>query len=234
MQIMKFSVLTLFPEVINTVLKSSIIGRALKDNKFELEVHNLRSWATDKHKTVDDTPYGGGPGMLMKVDVIDEALADIKSKSAGLTTRVILLTPQGTRFTQAKAEQLAKSDEHLILIAGHYEGFDERIRLLVDDQISIGDFVLTGGELPATIIIDAVARLLPGVLGDDASSHEESFSLQDESGNRLLEYPQYTRPEKYVPKSKPDLGELGVPEVLLSGDHQKINSWRKSNSKKAN
>lgn len=226
---MKFSILTLFPEVIESALGSSIIGRATKEGKFELEIIDLREWATDKHKTVDDTPYGGGPGMLMKVNIIDEALAAIKTQKS----KVILLTPQGQRFNQAKAQSLAKQDSHIILIAGHYEGFDERIRLLVDEQISIGDFVLTGGELPAAMIVDAVARLLPGVLGDDSSAYEESFSLKNESGDILLEYPQYTRPEKYSPKSRPDLGELAVPEVLLSGDHKKIAAWRRSNSKKA-
>lgn len=224
---MKFTILTLFPETVQSALATSIIGRALNNGKFELEVRNLRDWSKDKHKSVDDTPYGGGPGMLLKVDVIDNALKDLKAADS----YTILLTPQGARFNQQKAESLAQKS-HIILVAGHYEGFDERVRLLVDEQISIGDFVLTGGELPAAIIVDATARLLPNVLGDSTSKLEESFSLKDNKGNPVLEYPHYTRPEKFVPSSKPELGELVVPEVLLSGDHGKIASWRKQNTRR--
>lgn len=224
---MKFIVLTLFPELIESSLKSSIIGRALSEGRFELELRNLRDWSTDKHKTVDDTPYGGGPGMLLKVDIIDSALKDLKTPDS----HVILLTPQGARFNQQKAEALTQK-KHIILIAGHYEGFDERVRLLADEQLSIGDFVLTGGELPAAMIVDATARLLPDVLGDNASKLEESFSLKDNKGNPVLEYPHYTRPERFLSSSKPELGELTVPEVLLSGDHGKIATWRKQNTRK--
>ncbi len=206
-------------------LTQSIIGRAVRDGHVSIQIRNLRDWTTDVHKTVDDSPYGGGAGMVLKVDVVDRALAELRTPGS----RVILLTPQGDRFVQAHAEQLAATQQDIILVAGHYEGFDERIRLLVDEQLSVGDFVLTGGELPAAVVVDAVTRLLPGVLGDDASSHEESFSLKDEAGNRLLEYPHYTRPERYVPISK-ELGELAVPDILLSGNHAAIDAWRKNQS----
>ena len=223
---MKFTILTLFPDMVQPFLTQSVIGRAVEDGKIAIEIRNLRDWATDKHHTVDDTPYGGGAGMVLKVDVVDRALAELKTPN----TTTILLTPQGKRFTQEIAETLAKTDRNILLIAGHYEGFDERIRLLVDEQLSIGDFVLTGGELPAAIIVDAVARLLPGVLGDDTSSHDETFSLKDDAGNRLIEYPNYTRPDSYTPASK-DLGEQSVPEVLKSGNHAAIEHWRLEQAK---
>src|SRR3990167_4363809 len=229
---MKFTILTLFPEQLEPILGGSILGRAQKDGHLEVELRNLRDWATDKHKTVDDSPYGGGAGMVMRVDVVDRALADLKGSrdTRYEITDTILLTPQGQRFTQEIAEELAESDQDIILIAGHYEGFDERIRSLVDRQISIGDFVLTGGELPAATIVDAVARLLPGVL-DEESPTEESHSLKDESDARLLEYPHYTRPETYTPISK-KLGELTVPQILKSGNHAAITTWRLDEAKK--
>ncbi len=223
---MRFTILTLFPGMVEPFVQQSILGRAVADGTIAITVRNLRDWTTDTHKTVDDSPYGGGAGMVLKVDVVDRALAELRTPDA----RVILLTPQGSRFDQAHAERLTASGQHLILIAGHYEGFDERIRGLVDEQLSIGDVVLTGGELPAAMITDAVARLLPGVLGDDASSHEESFSLTDDTGRRLLEYPHYTRPERYAPVSR-DLGELAVPEILLSGNHAAIAAWRQQQAK---
>jgi tRNA (guanine37-N1)-methyltransferase len=217
---MKFTILTLFPTMIEPFLNESIIGRAREDGKLEIEIRQLRDWATDKHHTVDDTPYGGGAGMVLKVDVIDRALADLRTS----TTRIILLTPQGQRFTQTMARDFAESKQDLILIAGHYEGFDERVRQLVDQEISIGDFVLTGGELPAAIIIDAIARLLPGTLGNPDSATEESFS--DKSS---LEYPHYTRPDSYQPTSQ-NLGDLAVPEILKSGNHGAIAHWREKQS----
>ena len=207
--------------MIEPFLNESIIGRAREDGKLEIEIRQLRDWATDKHHTVDDTPYGGGAGMVLKVDVIDKALADLKTS----TSRVILLTPQGQRFTQTIARNFARSEHDLILIAGHYEGFDERVRQLVDQEISIGDFVLTGGELPAAMIVDAIARLLPGTLGNPDSATEESFSDSDK-----LEYPHYTRPDSYQPTSR-DLGKLVVPEILKSGNHGAIATWRNERSK---
>lgn len=226
---MTFTILTLFPEQIAPILTGSVLGRAQGDGKFKVVLRDLREWATDKHKTVDDSPYGGGAGMVLRVDVIDRALSDLKSTVNGQRSTVILLTPQGERFQQGIAEELASSNRDIVLIAGHYEGFDERIRSLVDRQLSIGDYVLTGGELPAAVVVDAVARLLPGVL-DEASPNEESHSLKDETGRRLLEYPHYTRPDAYSPTSK-DVGELTVPEILKSGDHAKIAAWRRNQSR---
>lgn len=225
---MKFVFLTLFPDMIDGFLGQSILGRARGEGNLEVHIRNLRDWATDKHKSVDDTPYGGGPGMVLRVDVIDRALTDLRKEFP--YADVALLTPQGERFTQQVAERIAGQDRDLILIAGHYEGFDERVRSLVDLQLSLGDFVLTGGEIAAIAITDAIARLLPGVLGDDASAHEESHSLRDDQGNRLLEYPHYTRPERYAPTSR-EVGELVVPEVLKSGDHGAIARWRREQAK---
>lgn len=233
---MKIDILTLFPKMFDGFLSESIIARGLKAGYFSIATHYLRDWAADKHGTVDEPPYGGGPGMVLKVDVIDRALLDLREKrkekreKPGVKSMpyVILMTPQGAPFTQGKAQELSQK-EHLILIAGHYEGFDERVRALVDEEISIGDYVLTGGELPAMVVTDAVVRLLPGVLGDEASPHEESFSstLTPEPYT-LLEYPHYTRPESYTPLSRPELGELTVPEILTSGHHAKIEEWRKA------
>lgn len=181
--------------------------RARENGRLELALHDLRNWTHDRHRTVDDQPYGGGPGMVLKPEPFFEAIEDL----AGEGTRVVLLTPQGEPFAQAKAAEFAEG-EHLLLLCGSYEGFDERIRSLADDEVSIGDYVLTNGALPAMVVIDAVTRLLPGVLGDDASSVEESFS------EGQLEYPQYTRPPEYR--------GLNVPEVLLGGNHAEIAKWR--------
>ncbi len=248
---MKFDILTLFPEMFPGVIDTSILGRARKAGLLDVRVHNLRDWATDKHHTVDDKPYSGGPGMVLKVDVIDRALHDLKKvnrkqktenrKTASTVHRslftvhphVVLLTPQGRPFKQAVAHELSQKD-HIVLIAGHYEGYDERVRALVDDEISLGDFVMTGGEIAAMAIVDATARLLPGVLGKDESSREESFAVSEVSPNKLssqeakqlLEYPHYTRPESYTPLSKPELGALVVPEILKSGHHAEIIKWR--------
>jgi len=209
---MRFDVLTLFPEIFESPLNSSILKRAQQANLIEIVLSNIRDFATDKYKKVDDKPYGGGPGMVMMCQPILHCFEYVK-KLAPQPGRVILLTPQGEKFTQPKAKQLSK-EERLILIAGRYEGFDERIRIgLGAEQISIGDYVLTGGEFAAMIIIDAVVRLLPGVLGDEDSSKDDSFS------NGLLEYPQYTRPEVF--------GDMKVPDILLSGDHGKIAEWRR-------
>lgn len=199
--------LTLFPAMFVGPLDESIIRRAREDGLLELAVHNLRDWTHDRHRTVDDEPYGGGPGMLLKPEPVFEAIEDLADDE----TRVILMTPQGRPFKQAQARDLAAS-VRLLLICGSYEGYDERIRTLAHEELSIGDYVLTNGALPAMVVIDAITRLLPGVLGDDASSTEESFS------EGMLEYPQYTRPAEYR--------GLKVPEVLLSGHHAEIEKWR--------
>jgi tRNA (guanine37-N1)-methyltransferase len=207
---MKIDVLTLFPAMFAGPLDESIVKRARKAGLLDLQIHNLRDCAHDRHKTVDDRPFGGGPGMLLKPEPIFEAV----EKLARDNTRVILLSPSGRPFNQAVARELAQV-EHLLLVSGHYEGFDERVReQLADDELSIGDYVLTNGALPAMVIIDAVTRLLPGALGDDESAREESFS----PGMAGLEYPQYTRPAEFR--------GMKVPEVLQSGNHAEIARWR--------
>jgi len=211
---MKIDVLTLFPAMFAGPLDESIVQRARKNGVLELAVHNLRDYTHDRHKTVDDRPFGGGPGMLLKPEPIFEAVENL----GGEKTRVILLSPAGRKFDQAIARELA-AQEHLLLICGSYEGFDERIREnLADDELSIGDYVVTNGALPAMVIIDAVTRLLPGVLGDDESSLDESFSRE------LLEYPHYTRPA--------DFRGMKVPDVLLSGNHAEIAKWRAVQARK--
>ena len=210
---MKIDVLTLFPAMFAGPLDESIIARARRAGLLQLGIHNLRDYAHDRHKTVDDRPFGGGPGMLLKPEPIFEAV----EKLATAKTRVILLSPAGRTFNQAIARQLAQVEE-MLLITGHYEGFDERVReRLAHDELSIGDYVLTNGALPAMVVIDAVTRLLPGALGDDQSAQEESFS------HGLLEYPQYTRPAEYQ--------EMKVPDVLLSGNHAEIAKWRAEQSR---
>ncbi|MBU0576146.1 tRNA (guanosine(37)-N1)-methyltransferase TrmD [Patescibacteria group bacterium] len=212
---MQIDIVTLFPEMFASIFTQSIIKRAQDSGAVEIKIYNLRDFAIDKHKIVDDRPYGGGPGMVLKVDVLHQALEKLKEQNP--QAAIILLTPQGEKYTQQHAEQLA-TKEDLILVAGHYEGFDDRIRKYVDQEISIGDYVLTGGEIPAMTIVDSVVRLIPGVLGDDNSASTDSFS----SG--MLGYPQYTRPEKFK--------EEKVPAILLSGNHAKINKWRQEQAKK--
>ncbi len=207
---MKFDVLTLFPEMFVS-MEQSIIGRAMKNQLLEINLTNIRDFSKDKHKKVDDTPYGGGAGMLMKPDVVWDAWNSVKTNKS----KTIYMSPKGKTLTQKKVELLAK-EEHLIILCGHYEGIDQRvIDKIVDEEISIGDYVLTGGELPAMVLIDSVSRYVNGVL-KQGSTFEESFS------NDLLEYPQYTRPEEF-------LGEK-VPEVLISGNHQNIDRWRRNKS----
>ena len=203
---MNFDILTLFPEVFDGVFSKSIIARAIKNKKIKINFHNLKKWAWNNYGAVDDRPYGGGPGMLIRVDVVDKAIEETRNKKQ--ETRIILMSARGKRFTQADAKRLSK-EKNIMLICGHYEGFDERVSKLVDEEISIGDYVLTGGEIPAMVVVDAISRLLPGVLGKDESSTEESFSKKGK-----IEYPQYTRPAEYN-------GEK-VPSVLLSGDPKKI------------
>ncbi len=210
---MKIDVLTLFPAMFTGPLDESIVKRARADGLLELAVHNLRDYTHDRHRTVDDKPFGGGPGMLLKPEPVFEAVEHLAREM----TRVILLTPAGRAFNQAIARALAEQ-EHLLLVCGSYEGLDERVReALADDELSIGDYVLTNGALPAMVLIDAVTRLLPGALGDDQSPHDESFS------HGLLEYPQYTRPAEFR--------GMKVPEVLLSGNHAQIARWRAEQAK---
>jgi tRNA (guanine37-N1)-methyltransferase len=204
----KIDVLTLFPEMFVGPLDFSMVKRARDAGILNLRVVNLRDYTHDRHKTVDDKPFGGGPGMLLKPEPIFEAVESLRSEK----TRVILLTPGGRKFNQKIAQELSQYED-LLFVCGAYEGFDERIRTLVHDELSLGDFVLTNGALPAMTIIDAVSRLLPGVLGDEQSSADESFS------HGLLEYPHYTRPA--------DFRGMKVPDVLLSGNHAQIDKWRR-------
>ncbi len=204
---MKFDILTLFPEMFEAI-KTSIIGRAEQKNLINININNIRDFSEDKHKKVDDTPYGGGAGMVIKPDVVYSAYRSLDIKNA----KVIYMSPQGKTLNQSKVEELSK-EEHLIIICGHYEGIDQRVLdKIVDEEISIGDYVLTGGEIPAMALIDSVSRYVDGVLAKD-SKIEESFS------NGLLEYPQYTRPEIFMNEK--------VPEILISGHHENINKWRK-------
>lgn len=209
---MKIDVLTLFPEMFAGPLDVSMVSRARKAGLLDLQVRNLREWTHDRHKTVDDRPFGGGPGMVLKPEPIFEAVEAL----AGKETRVLMMAPTGRPFTQAIARDLAKQ-EHLLFLCGSYEGFDERIRSLVHDEISIGDYVLTNGGLPAMVVIDAVARLIPGVLGDADSAADESFS------GGLLEYPHYTRP--------PEFRGMRVPDILMSGNHAEIEKWRREQAR---
>ncbi len=211
---MKISVITLFPEMFTSPFNESIIKRAIEKKLIELEFIDIREFGIGKHKLVDDTPYGGGKGMLLRVDVLHKIIEKVKNKKYSQSQqKVILLTAQGKTFNQKRAKSFSKL-KHLILICGHYEGFDERIKKYIDQEISIGDFVLTGGEIPAMLIIDSVARLVKGVLSK-GSLENESFSL-------LLEYPHYTKPQEYEGAK--------VPEILLSGNHPKIDEWRNSKS----
>ena len=211
---MLIETLSVFPGVFGSYLGASIMGRAQDKGILEFRAHDLRDWTHDRHRTVDDAPFGGGQGMLMKPAPIFEAMADIKA-SDPRPARVIFFTPVGTPFTQDVAERLSH-EERLVFVCGRYEGMDERVYELADESLSLGDYVLTGGELPAMVVTDAVVRLLPGALGDEMSSVDESFS----SG--LLEYAQYTRPADYEGRT--------VPEVLLSGDHAKVDAWRRKNA----
>lgn len=213
---MKIDILTLFPEMFKGPFDASIIKRAESRDLIKVEVHDLRKWGEGERKNVDDRPYGGGPGMLLRVDILDAAISDFQLPISNKNKRkIILLDATGKRFTQQKAIELSKLD-YLVLIAGHYEGVDHRVHEeLVDEVISIGDYVLTGGEIPAMVIVDSVIRLIPGVLGKDESSMDESHK---EPG--YLEYPQYTRPEDYKGHK--------VPKVLLSGNHAEIDKWRKT------
>lgn len=206
---MIFDVLTLFPEMIENAFNHSITGRAVKEGIIKLNTVNIRDYTVDKHNSVDDYPYGGGAGMLMQAQPVYDAFKSIKAPK---NTRVVYLTPVGTTFNQQLAKELAKEDE-IIFLCGHYEGIDERvIDKIVTDRVSIGDYVLTGGELPSLVVMDTISRLVSGVLGNEVSSETESFD------DYLLEYPQYSRPEIWE--------DMKVPDILLSGDHKKIDEWR--------
>jgi len=214
---MRFDVLTLFPQVIEAVLRESIIGRAWENKIIEVNIINIRDFSKDKHKKTDDYPYGGGNGMVMLAQPIYDAYLSIIGK-LDYKPKVIYLSPQGRLFDQEKAADL-KNDRHLVLLCGHYEGIDERVlEEIVDEEISVGDYVLTGGELPAMILIDCISRLVPGVLSNESSYSDESLY------NGLLEYPQYTRPYEFMGKK--------VPEILVSGHHANINRWRRKQSLK--
>ena len=205
---MRIDVLTLFPAMLDGFLSESMLGRAQEAKLLEINIHNTRNWATDKHKTTDDRPFGGGAGMVMKCEPIIDAIEQLQTPGC----RRIYLTPDGTPFTSARAEELAKQ-QHLIFLSGHYEGIDQRIRdTVIDEEISIGDYVLTNGTLAAAVVIDALARFIPGVLGEEKSLTTESFT------RNLLDFPNYTRPAVYR--------GMSVPEVLLQGNHGEIEKWR--------
>ena len=209
---MKFKVLTLFPNMFDGFLTESIIKRAREEEKVNISIHNIRDYANNKHNQVDDTPYGGGSGMLIMCEPVFKAVEDVKTSKS----KVIMLSPDGNKFTQEKAYELSK-EEDIVFICGHYEGFDERINTIVDEKISIGDYVLTGGELPAMVLIDSITRLIPGVI-------KEESHINDSFNDNLLDYPQYTKPREY--------NGMKVPDVLLSGDHKKIDEWRKEEALK--
>ncbi len=223
---MKFNIITLFPDMFSSPFNESIIKRAIKNNIVEIKTHNLRDWAIDDYGTVDDRPFGGDVGMLIRPEPVYNAMQTLRPLDTSLDrealkTRIIMMSARGKRFTQEKAEELSKYD-NLILLCGHYEGFDQRVSdFMIDEEISIGDYVLTGGEIAAMVVIDAIARLKEGVLGKDNSSHVESFSEIeiDNKKIRTIEYPQYTRPRDFMGH--------GVPEVLVSGDPKKIKDWQK-------
>lgn len=227
---MRIDIITLFPKMFEGPFAESIIKRAQEKGFVEIKIHDLRSWAVDKRGTVDDRPYGGGTGMILMIEPIAKAIKELK-KSYHISRityhkKVILLTPQGKVFNQKTAQRLSKLD-HLILVCGHYEGVDERVRKFVDEEISIGDYILTGGEIPAMVILDSVVRLIPGVLEKPEATELESFSnlkIGKLKIENLLEYPQYTRPESFR--------GLKVPKILLSGNHQKIAEWRQEQALK--
>jgi len=214
---MRFDVVTLFPDMFTGYLGQSLLNKAIEQGLVEVELHNLRDWSKDKHHNVDDRPFGGGPGMVLKVDTIVECVEEIQSQPDE-KPHLVMLTPQGRRLDQRVVEELAESSR-LILLCGRYEGFDQRVvDILEPDEISVGDFVLNGGEVAAMVLVDALVRMVPGVLGHEQSNQDDSFSR----GNRLLEFAQYTRPRDYRGHR--------VPDILLSGDHERIAEWRKQQS----
>ncbi len=223
----KFDVITIFPELINDYKKVSIVARAVAKKLISLKAHNLRDYTTDSHQTVDDRPYGGGAGMVLKPDVMFKAIkkvAGLKSKAK----RTILLTPAGKTFNQKEAKRLAKFKQ-LVFICGRYEGFDERISSMVDEEFSIGDYVLMGGELPALVMIETISRFIPNVVGKEESVNSETFA---DANNNMLEYPQYTRPEIFKIGSGKKAKVMAVPKILLSGNHAEIAKWRQAEALK--
>ncbi len=219
----RFDILTLFPEMTSPYTDGSILGRAQKNKHIKIASHNIRDFASGKHQQVDDTPYGGGPGMVMMIDPIDKAVRKVKKRLK--KSRIIVTSAKGKTFTQEDAKRLAKYDQ-LIFICGRYEGIDQRvIDEIADEELSIGNYVLTGGELPALVMTDAIARMIPGVLGNKETLQEESHSTEG-----YLEYPQYTKPEVYKMRKGLKKKELKVPSVLLSGNHKKIEEWRSEQS----
>jgi len=219
---MNFHIITIFPNIFDSYINESIINLAQEKNLINIKIHNLRDWTTDKHHTVDDTPYGGGAGMLMKIEPLYKALTSIKSNIKNKKTKTILMSAKGQIWNQQSAQKYSKELTDIILICGRYEGVDERILNFIDEEISIGDFILTGGEIGALTIMDSISRLLPGVLGNNDSSISESHTEKN-----ILEYPQYTRPEIFEAENK----KYSVPPVLLSGNHKKIEEWRQNNKK---
>lgn len=216
---MKYNIITTQPTIYDSFLKTGLVGRGRDKKIIEINLFNLHDFALDKHQSIDDTPCGGGAGMILRVDVMDRVISKIKNQKKCLKAKILLLTPQGKKFNQKMAKKLAQEKE-LILISGRFEGYDERIRALADEEISIGDYVLTSGDLPAMVLIDAISRQIPGFIEKAESLKEESFALSHT--NNCLEYPQYTRPIEYKGKK--------VPAILLSGNHAEINAWRKEES----
>jgi tRNA (guanine37-N1)-methyltransferase len=216
---MPFDIVTIFPAMIREPLAAGILGRAIGRGTLDVKVHDLRDYTTDRHRVVDDVPYGGGPGMVLKPDPMFRAL-DAIERDRGTPPTVILTSPQGGRFTQTEAQRLS-THEHLVILCGRYEGVDDRVRRRVTEELSIGDYVLTGGELPALVILDAIARLVPGVVGDEQSVADDSFS------RGLLDFPQFTRPAEILTGGAGGELSMRVPDVLLSGNHAQIRRWRK-------
>ncbi len=215
---MRFDVLTLFPDIFPGYLSQSILNKAIERGLVEIHVHNMRDWAEGKHNKIDDTPYGGGPGMILMVDPVVRCVRDVQAMAPQPGT-VIMLTPQGQRLAQPLVEDLAKQHGRLIVLCGRYEGFDQRvIDILKPLEVSIGDYILNGGEVAAMVLVDSLVRMIPGVLGDELSNFDDSFSR----GNRMLEYPQYTRPREFEGHA--------VPDVLLNGNHLAIERWRAAQS----
>ncbi|HEX3997923.1 MAG TPA: tRNA (guanosine(37)-N1)-methyltransferase TrmD [Pirellulales bacterium] len=216
---MRFDVLSLFPEILSGYLGQSLLKLAIERGLVDVRLHNIRDWAKDKHRTVDDRPYGGGPGMILKVEPVVDCVEAVRSQSSD-GGHLVMLSPRGRRLTQPIVEELA-GHKRLLLLCGRYEGFDDRVRQILDpEELSIGDYVLGGGEVPAMVVIDAVVRLVPGVLGDERSPRDDSFSGAD----RMLEFAQFTRPREFR--------GLGIPDVLLGGNHEEIARWRKEQSLK--
>ncbi|MCF7795039.1 tRNA (guanosine(37)-N1)-methyltransferase TrmD [Patescibacteria group bacterium] len=219
---MKYQIITIFPEIFTSYFSHSIIARAQKNNLIDIKIHDLRKWATDKHKTVDDTPYGGGAGMILKVEPLYKALKELAPRKKK-TRKIILTSAKGKTFNQTVAKSYSKNIKEMIIICGRYEGVDERIKEFIDEELSIGNYVLTGGEIPAMAIVDASTRLLPKVLGNKES-------IINESHNKVgtLEYPQFTKPQNFKTRKK----ILSVPDILLSGNHEEIKKWRQKHQSK--